>query len=660
MNSLIRAMFFKSIGFYVPIFISLILLFLLLLTRSVEAVDTMTTVDSTNTVGQYSSLQIDSSGNPVVSYYYGTGADLRIIFCGNPTCTSGNTITSLDTTNAVGAYNSLQLDATGKPVISYFDSTLQRLKVLHCGNTSCSSGNVITSVDDGGVYSSLQLDATGNPVVSYMYDDGVDQYLKILHCGNDDCTSGNTIEVVDTVFISDTISLQIDSSGRPVVSYYDFVNGDLKILRCGNPACSSGNTIESPDPDDIADDVGAFSSMQLDPITDYPIVSYMDVTNWDLKILHCGDATCSSGNTIETPDSTFDYEFNHSTSLQLDSDGYPVVSYAHVSVGVLDLNILHCGDATCSSGNIINTLPDAGDDYGRFSSLQLDSGGNPVVSSYDGTNSDLMLLHCDDPACYDLTIEFDSATYSVNENGLTLDVIFNVYGDDVTLVGSNTVDVDIVTGGTASGLGVDYTYTDPTTITIVADDYTTLQTKTETITIINDSSVEGNETILLELVNAGVDLDIGPQSTSTVTIVDGDSSSPVIATSNSSGGNVLRRLFLRKILDAQIKVSSFCPYFTNFLVRGNRDGEDNITDVSKLQTFLNERGYKAGYTDGSFGINTEGGLKRWQTAFREQILTVWGIFNPTGVFYQSSRHIANKQVGCTNITTVLDNGVVLQ
>jgi hypothetical protein len=349
----------------------------------------ITSPDTAGNVGRHTSLALDGSGNPVVSYSDGLNGDLKVLHCGDATCSSGNVITSPDTAG-YGLDTSLALDGSGNPVVSYWDSTNKDLKVLHCGDAACGAGNVITSPDTAGnvgSHTSLALDGSGNPVVSYY--DSLNDDLKVLHCGDASCSSGNVITSPDTVGnVGRHTSLALDGSGNPVVSYWDSTNYHLKVLHCGDANCSAGNVITSPD-------YGGSSSLALDA-SGNPVISYIRGLG-GLKVLHCGDANCSAGNVITSPDTAGRVDrVGLYTSLALDGSGNPVVSYYDETNN--DLKVLHCGDANCSSGNVI-TSPDTVGIVGSHTSLALDGSGNPVVSYYDDTNEDLKVLHCGDANC---------------------------------------------------------------------------------------------------------------------------------------------------------------------------------------------------------------------------------------------------------------------
>jgi hypothetical protein len=99
--------------------------------------NTLVTVDATSSTGLYSSIAVPADGRPVISYYEITNQDLRVAKCGNAACSSGNTLTTLDSAGNVGANTSIKVPADGLPVMSYIDATNLQLKVVKCSNSSC-------------------------------------------------------------------------------------------------------------------------------------------------------------------------------------------------------------------------------------------------------------------------------------------------------------------------------------------------------------------------------------------------------------------------------------------------------------------------------------------------------------------------------------------
>jgi len=73
-------------------------------------------------VGQFTSVAIGADGNPIISHYDNTNADLELYVCANPTCTTGTNRT-LVTTGIVGYFTSVAIGADGNPIISHHDDT---------------------------------------------------------------------------------------------------------------------------------------------------------------------------------------------------------------------------------------------------------------------------------------------------------------------------------------------------------------------------------------------------------------------------------------------------------------------------------------------------------------------------------------------------------
>lgn len=364
--------------------------------------NSITAPDTAVDVGRSTSLELDGSGNPVVSYNDESNGNLKVLHCNDLKCMGGGeSISVVDAITVNGGFSSLELDGSGNPVVSYYNSTNDDLSVLHCNDANCTGGGEIITTPDTlnsvGEFTSLALDGAGNPVVSYYYSATSD--LRVLHCNDPNCAPGG--EIITTPDSGDTVgeftSLALDGSGNPVVSYFDRTNTALKLLHCNDPDCmGGGESITTPDTGGSSS-VGVYTSLVLDG-SGNPVVSYMDDFNLDVKVLHCNDPNCDGvGEIITTPDTG---AVGDSTSLVLDGGGNPVVTYYdRANTG---LKVMHCNDANCAGAGESFITPDTANDVGIWGSLVLDGLDNPVVSYADRTNNDLKVLHCSDFNCIGL------------------------------------------------------------------------------------------------------------------------------------------------------------------------------------------------------------------------------------------------------------------
>lgn len=366
-------------------------------------------VDTGGDVGQYTSMALDIHGNPVVSYSDGSLGGLSVLHCNDPDCSGGDeSIESPDRTG--GLFTSLVLDAAGNPVISHFDNTDADLRLVHCNDPDCSGGDesITTPVRSDGnrvrEHNSLALDSNGNPVISYW--DSTNDVLKVVHCNDPDCAGDDeSIAIADVGGDHDVgsySSLVLDADGNPVISHRDLTNEDLRLVHCNDPNCAGGDeSVTIPDPViEQGDRNGRETSLVLDG-DGYPVISHQNFTAGGLRLVRCNDPDCAgddeSTSTLDPNPGAGRY-----SSVALDALGNPVISYwGGLSPGRKDLRLLHCDDPTCSAGGEFATVPDSASDAGRFTSLVIDAAGNPVISHYDFDDADLRVVHCDDPRCLD-------------------------------------------------------------------------------------------------------------------------------------------------------------------------------------------------------------------------------------------------------------------
>lgn len=359
-----------------------------------SAFNTITDVETTGDVAEFTSVAIGSDDLPAIAHYDVTNGDLRFAKCGNKACSSGNSFQALDVTGDVGKYLSIAVPSDLLPVIAYYDNTNKDLKVIKCSNASCSSTNTITTIDsagDVGWYPSIAIGANGFPTISYFDDTNLNH--KVAVCGNAACSSGNSVNTVTQQSGQPGYqsSIGIPSDGLPIIAYFNVLPTAFEIVKCGNTSCTSGNTVTSLD----AGATNVYSPSLKIGADGLAVMSYFHVANSDIKVLKCTNATCTT-NSIATIDSTGDVGQWH--GLAIGNDGYPIIAY-YDETNQLP-KIAKCSDVACASGYTITTV-DTPLTTGKHVSIVMPSDGRAFLAYQYGSSSDLRTLKCGRTNCAD-------------------------------------------------------------------------------------------------------------------------------------------------------------------------------------------------------------------------------------------------------------------
>lgn len=349
-------------------------------------------------VGSYASAAIGNDGLPIISHRDDTADGLRVTHCGNPQCTDNNVTTLVDNpADSVGRYSSIAIGADGFAVIAHFNLSALALRVTHCSNVACTSANSL-NVDDPigitvGEYAALAIGADGLPIVSHR--DATNGALRVTHCGTISCTSGNVSTTIDNPAngVGMTTSIAIGLDGRAVISHQDATAGALRITHCANVACTAANS--STNADTPANAVGSHSSIAIG--TDgFPVVSHRDATIGGLRLTHCGNATCTTGNTSVTLDNP-PGDAGYSSSLAIGADGLPVVS--HLDASTHTLRVAHCSGVTCGGRNSTAVVDDPAAAVAGGTGLVIAPDGLPLIAFQNATTNTLRVARCGTRTC---------------------------------------------------------------------------------------------------------------------------------------------------------------------------------------------------------------------------------------------------------------------
>lgn len=268
------------------------------------------TAQSSGDVGQHTSLAFES-GKPRISFYDEGAKDLKFAYC-DENCTQSaqwNSLT-IDSSDDVGQHTSLAIDDSGAMHITYYDESNKDLRYAYCASGCTSAPNWNTTTIDSnkevGEYSSIQLE-NGSPRVAYYREKNAN--LRYATCESS-CTNANnwTKSNIDTNGKTGQFSsLFLEDGTKPRVSYYRESSKNLKFAACDADCNDSDNwntvTVHS------SGDVGQYSSLTIEDETNH--LFYYREDSKDLMYTYCSqnctDADNWSNVTLDSSDDVGSY-----------------------------------------------------------------------------------------------------------------------------------------------------------------------------------------------------------------------------------------------------------------------------------------------------------------------------------------------------------------
>ncbi|MBI3583168.1 MAG: DUF2341 domain-containing protein [Nitrospinae bacterium] len=210
--------------------------------------------------GYTSSIKVGSDGPKIAYHYWGHRANsaysigltqnLQYVNCTTANCSSKN-ISTIDSTENTGLYSSIALDSSNNPLISYYDYDSNQLKLYHPTNSYTDAGitadtrasdtsNGGTGLQSGDSFKILFSGATNGAACS-ITTANIDSILKLSN-GHSWVCSGSSITATwsNTYNTNDTLTITVTSGTGgcvPTVEVGDRVslNGTCILDGSGNP-----------------------------------------------------------------------------------------------------------------------------------------------------------------------------------------------------------------------------------------------------------------------------------------------------------------------------------------------------------------------------------------------------------------------------------------
>jgi hypothetical protein len=298
----------------------------------------------------------------------------------------------------IGWFTSLVLDNEGYPHISYYDYTNGDLKYAFLDGNNWIA-EVVDSNDNVGRYTSITLDSDNHPHISYYDYTNGDLKYAFLDGNNWDIQS---VDIYGRVGLYTSIVL--DDMGNPHISYCDYTKKNLKYAFFDGSSWDK-TTVDNSGDICVFEYFGDTTSIALDS-NNYPHISYCDFENYNLKYAFW------DGNKWSTETVDEEGEIGQYSSLVLDTNDIPHIGYGYLTKGSSLKFDLKYAEKTSGNWNI-QTVDSEGD-IRKWISLKLDNDENPHLSYYDYYEGSLKYCFFDENEWFFENVETDGSTGCFN------------------------------------------------------------------------------------------------------------------------------------------------------------------------------------------------------------------------------------------------------
>jgi hypothetical protein len=189
-------------------------------------IETIDSGDFYGGVGYAASLALDKSGRPHISYRGLSQVSYEDVLKYAWRDWTTWHIETVDSGEEMGGNTSLVLDASNRPHISYFDEINETFRYAWYDGLDWHIETVDTLTGEEGRYSSLTLDTSERPRISYFDEEPYEMKYAWR-----DRTSWRVETVAEMGDSSSINSLALDKQDWPHIAYHDSTDHDLKYAR---------------------------------------------------------------------------------------------------------------------------------------------------------------------------------------------------------------------------------------------------------------------------------------------------------------------------------------------------------------------------------------------------------------------------------------------